>query len=95
MFLAFIKDITEEEKRKKELSDLRDHTVLTAQKVIEIPLDSNPTISDHHQTPRWHLENIQSLQKTYFLPVDGNKANTYEYLLCHDGKRPQHDWFIY
>lgn len=35
MFLAFIKDITEEEKRKKELSDLRDHTVLTAQKVIE------------------------------------------------------------
>lgn len=35
MFLAFMKDITEEEKHKKELADLRDHTVNTAQRVIE------------------------------------------------------------
>lgn len=35
MFLAFLKDVTEEEARKKEISDMREHTVHTAQKVID------------------------------------------------------------
>lgn len=35
LYLAFIKDINEEERRKKEISDMREHTVMTTQKVIE------------------------------------------------------------
>lgn len=35
MYLAFIKDISEEENRKQELAGLREHTVSVAQKVIE------------------------------------------------------------
>ena len=35
MYLAFIKDISEEESRKQELAGLREHTVSVAQKVIE------------------------------------------------------------
>lgn len=35
MYLAFIKDINEDEKRKKEMDHIREHTVMTAQKVID------------------------------------------------------------
>lgn len=35
LYLAFIKDINDEEQRKKEISDMREHTVMTTQKVIE------------------------------------------------------------
>jgi PAS domain S-box-containing protein len=35
MYLAFLKDISEEEQRKQEIASMRNHTVMVAQKVIE------------------------------------------------------------